>query len=81
MSSTQIDRLSILGQLELRMVEAVALIEDGIRTGDPKSIGRGATISALANQQVLFNPYLESTLELAAPMGAVGVNFAPQPAL
>ena len=72
----QIDRLSVLGQLELRMVEAVALIEDGIRTGDPRSIGRGATISALANRQVLFNPYLESTLELAAQMGAVGVNVA-----
>ena len=72
----QIDRLSVLGQLELRMVEAVALIEDGIRTGDPKSIGRGATISALANRQVLFNPYLESTLELASQTGAVGVNVA-----
>ena len=74
----QIDRLSVLGQLELRMVEAVALIEDGIRTGDPKSIGRGATISALANRQVLFNPYLESTLELASQTGAVGVKRRPQ---
>ena len=36
----------------------------------------GETVSAIANQQVLFNPHLESTLELAAQTGAVGVNVA-----
>jgi L-threonine kinase len=70
------DRDSILRRLEPRMVEAVWLIEDGISRGDLLRIGRGATISAVANQQVLFNPYLDAALEFSRGVGAVGINVA-----
>ena len=52
------------------------MIEDGIRCSDPVRIGKGATRSALANQQVLFKPRLEEVLELSEQVGAVGVNVA-----
>ena len=58
------------------MAAAVRLIEDGIRCSDPVRIGKGATRSALANQQVLFKPRLEEVLELSEQVGAVVVNVA-----
>ena len=70
------DRDEALKRLEPRMKEAVSLIEEGILRGDPLRIGRGATVSAQANQQVLLNPHLEPVLELARELGAVGVNVA-----
>ena len=70
------ERHGILQALQPRMAEAVALIEDGIIRGDPLRIGRGATISAVANQQVLFNSHLETALEFSTQVGAVGVNVA-----
>ena len=69
-------RDEVLKRLGPRMAEAVSLIEDGILRGDPLRIGRGATVSALANQDVLFNPHLEPVLELSRRVGAVGVNVA-----
>ena len=58
------------------MAEAVSLIEEGICLGDPLRIGRGATLSAIANQQLLLNPHLEAALELSSRTGAAGVNVA-----
>ena len=72
----RVNRDSVLRLLEPEMVEAVSLIEDGIRGGDSVLIGRGATLSALANQKIMFNPHLESALELSERAGAVGVNVA-----
>jgi L-threonine kinase len=65
-----------LKRLEPRMAEAVSLIETGMRKGDISLIGRGATASSTANQEILFNPNLESVLELSNETGAVGVNVA-----
>ena len=70
------DRDEVLKGLGPRMAEAVSLIEDGILRGDPLRIGRGSTVSAIANQQVLFNPHLEPVLDLSRGAGAVGVNVA-----
>ena len=70
------DRDDVLQRLAPEMAEAVSLIEDGISRGDPLRIGRGATVSAQANRQVLFNPHLEPVLELSRDLGAVGVNVA-----
>lgn len=39
----------------------------------PKNIANAATCSALANQQVLYKPQLESLIELAVSTGALGV--------
>ena len=70
------DRDAALKELGPRMKEAVSLIEDGILRGDPLRIGRGATVSAQANQEMLFNPHLEPVIELSREVGAVGVNVA-----
>ncbi len=71
-----VDRNAFLKRLQPRMTEAVSLIEEGIARGDPLRIGRGATISAVANQELLFNPRLEAVQELSLRTGAVGVNVA-----
>ena len=70
------ERNAVLQRLSPRMEEAASLIEEGIIRGDPLRIGRGATISAEANQQVLFNPHLDRVLEFSRQVGAVGVNVA-----
>ena len=70
------DREASLKRLGPRMAEAVSLIKDGIVRGDPLRVGHGATVSAVANQEVLFNPHLETVLELSRRVGAVGVNVA-----
>ena len=72
----QADRDGVLKRLAPEMAEAASLIEDGISRSDPLRIGRGATLSAQSNQQVLFNSHLEPTLELSREVGAVGVNVA-----
>ncbi|MCL5959774.1 MAG: hypothetical protein M1358_10780 [Chloroflexi bacterium] len=64
----------MLGKIEPQIAEAVELVREGLRAGDVSLIGRGATISALANQTVLFKPHLEAVLRLAQKMGAAGVN-------
>ena len=68
------DRTDLLRSIEPRIAEAVELVRKGLRAGDVSLIGRGATISALANQAVLFKPQLEAVLRLAQNLGAVGVN-------
>ena len=71
-----VDKWELLERLEPDMEMAVSLIEEGLRSGDPGRIGRGATRSAVANQQVLFNPHLDAVLELSREANAVGVNVA-----
>ena len=70
------NRDALLRELAPRMAEAVSLITAGIAHGDPRRIGRGATLSAVANQRILFNPHLEPAMELSRRVGAVGVNAA-----
>ncbi len=72
----RVDKCELLERLEPDMERAVSLIEDGLRRGDPGRIGRGATLSAVANQQVLFNPHLDAVLQLSREANAVGVNVA-----
>ena len=72
----RVARSDVLRRLQPRMEAAVSLIEDGVANADPARIGRGATVSALANQEALFNPNLQPTLKLAGELGAVGVNVA-----
>lgn len=72
----RVDRKDILRCTKSDTARAVRLIEDGIGRGDIARIGRGATLSAIANQRVLFKPGLEAALELARTVGATGVNVA-----
>ena len=70
------DRRPLLERLSKRFLEAFELITTGLETGDGALIGLGATMDAIAYQDVLPNPYLEAGWELARTTGAVGVNVA-----
>jgi len=59
-----------------RFLEAFRLITAGLETGDGSLIGLGATLDAIAYQDVFPNRYLQAGLELARKAGAVGVNVA-----
>jgi len=61
---------------ECQVRQAVYLIRKGFATKDISLIGKGATISALANQNILFKPHLEEMITIGLSWGAVGVNIA-----
>ena len=61
---------------ERQVHEAVNLISKGLVTKDISLIGQGATISALANQNILFKPHLDEIIAIGHSWGAVGVNIA-----
>ncbi|MCC5464425.1 GHMP family kinase ATP-binding protein [Pelosinus baikalensis] len=61
---------------ELQVQEAMNLIVKGLTTNDLSLLGKGATLSALANQKILFKPYLEEMISISLSWGAVGVNIA-----
>ena len=71
-----VDRAATLKRLAPEMGKAVSLIEEGIRCRDPVRIGRGATLSAVANQLLLPHAHFDSVAELSKATGAVGVNVA-----
>lgn len=56
--------------------EAVELVTRGLAAGDAALIGRGATLSALANQGILPKPCLSVMADLLPGLGAVGLNTA-----
>ena len=68
-----VDRAALLRRLEPSAAEALALVRRGIAEGRLDLIGRGATTSALANQEVLHKPELPDVLELGREIGALGV--------
>ncbi len=70
------DISAVSRKLEPQIAEALNLVHYGIATGNPQLVGQGATISARANQQILFKPQLEHVISLASEAGAVGVNVA-----
>jgi L-threonine kinase len=73
----QRDDLAVLNTAKESLVrQAVDLVTDGLRRGDSRLIGQGATLSAVANQPVLYKPCLQQVIELAERHGAVGVNAA-----
>ncbi|SDF07560.1 GHMP kinase [Sporolituus thermophilus] len=61
---------------EKQVRQALELVRRGLATGDSSLIGQGATISAIANQAILYKPCLETIIELTVRFGAVGVNVA-----
>ena len=72
----RVNRNSILNRKQSVFLEAISLIENGIKNRNPRDIGAAASLSAIANQEVLFKPQLEHVLRLAEDIGAVGVNVA-----
>ena len=71
-----VNRDRALNRLEAQFSEALSLIEAGIRASNPAAIGEGATLSATANQRLLYKPQFDAVLRLAEEVGAVGVNAA-----
>ena len=71
-----VNRDSALKRMEAEFGDALALIERGIRDGSASDVGAGATLSAIANQRLLYKPQLDAALRLAEGLGAVGVNAA-----
>lgn len=72
----RVDRDDTLELQAAEMSEAVSLIEEGIRQCNQARIGRGATLSAVANQKVSPNPHFDAVAQLSHETGAVGVNVA-----
>jgi len=61
---------------EPQIRQAVELVTRGLAEGDCTLIGQGATLSAMANQRILFKPCLPTVIDVALEFGAVGVNVA-----
>lgn len=55
---------------------AVNLLKQGLADHDCGMIGRAATVSARANQAILYKPCLETMIKVGKKHGAVGVNVA-----
>ena len=71
-----VNRDGALNRLQPDFEEALRLVEQGIRSSCAADIGAGASLSAVANQQLLYKPQLETVMRLADDVGAVGVNAA-----
>lgn len=71
-----VNRDEALKRLQPELAAALALIRRGIRGGSAADVGKGATVSAIANQRILRKPQLDAALRLARQSGAVGVNAA-----
>ncbi len=68
------DRRALWQSLRLETDQALELVRQGIKEIDPKKLGRGATISAEANQRVLLKPQLPDVLRFAQSLDAAGVT-------
>lgn len=61
---------------EPKIVEALAFLKKGYRENNLNLIAQAATMSAFANQKILFKEKLPEIYELARQMGALGINVA-----
>lgn len=76
MAFNRMDCSDILQQTEPQVAEALSLVREGLATKDLVLIGQGATLSAFANQFILFKPQLESLIVAAEEVEALGINVA-----
>ncbi len=56
--------------------EALAVLQDGLQRGDWAAVGHGATLSALAQQQILPKSLLPDMLHLCQDTSALGLCAA-----
>ncbi len=70
------DLTEINRQREGEIKEALKLVEEGIKGKNPRSIAKGATISAFSNQRILYKPALDRIWEISQEAGALGINIA-----
>lgn len=61
---------------EKHVRRALQMVVRGLRRGAIESIGEGATLSAKANQSILYRPQLDELVSVAQNFGACGINVA-----
>ncbi|ABR46311.1 GHMP kinase [Alkaliphilus metalliredigens QYMF] len=66
----------LLKEKESELKEALHFFEKGIKGGDLKLMGKAATLSAFANQEILYKKELETLFKISEKLGAAGVNVA-----
>ncbi len=71
-----VDREDTLRDLQPRFEEALGMIVRGIVDGRAEDVAAGATLSAVANQHVLFKPQLDAVMRMIDKVGALGINVA-----
>ena len=72
-SFNQRDLIPLLENLADRQAEIFELFLTGLKDRDWQAVGKAATESAQAHQEILFNPLLDRATELARETGALGV--------
>ena len=70
------DRTVLWQKIAARTDEALELVHEGIRRGDPELVGRGATISARAGHLPAMAEWVERAAAFADEQGAAGINVA-----
>ena len=61
---------------EPQVRQALAWVSQGLAEGNAALIGAGATLSARANQSILFKACLETVVDVSQGYGAIGVTAA-----
>ncbi len=72
----QDDHAATLSHLDGRWREALRLVTEGVRTGDARLLGQGATLGVEAHQDAVPRPHVVDVLSFARSVGALGVNAA-----
>lgn len=70
------DLIRLNREKEAQVERALEMVITGLRQRNSVLIGRGATLSAMANQKILYKPYLEKMIKISQRFGALGVNAA-----
>jgi len=58
------------------ILEALSLVKEGIRKRNIQLVGKGATLSALSNQEILYKRELADIISISTSLGGIGVNVA-----
>lgn len=66
-------KIESLRRFTIEHREAIALLEAGVTGQDWARVGQAATLSARTHQAVLFNPLLETALDICQALGGLGV--------
>ena len=72
----RVDRTALWKRIADRTDEALELVREGVRRGDPELVGRGATISTRAGHLPEIAEWVERALAFANEQGAAGINVA-----
>ncbi len=72
----RVDRTALWQKVESSTDEALELVREGVRRGDPELVGRGATISARAGHLPEVAEWVERAAAFAEEQSAAGINVA-----